>query len=105
MWDQKNHRFIHNRNRRPFLLNKNAFDAGVIPIFPPSTAAMKEKKESKKKKEGNKLPDHIELQRTHVVCGTERNHHVSRVTLTCIMMKQYRTGNRMCIFPYVLLLY
>lgn len=41
---------------------------------------MKEKKESKKKKEGNKLPDHIELQRTHVVCGTERNHHVSRVT-------------------------
>jgi len=48
----------------------------------PSFAAMKEKekkKESKKKKKegGNELPDHIELQRTHVVCGTERNHHVS----------------------------
>lgn len=39
---------------------------------------MKEKKkDSKKKKEGNELPEHIELQRTHVVCGTERNHHVS----------------------------
>ena len=47
-------------------------------MIPPIAAMKEKKKDSKKKKEEEKeLPEHIELQRTHVVCGTERNHHVS----------------------------
>lgn len=30
----------------------------------------------KEKKEKKKLPEHLELQRTHVVCGPELNAHV-----------------------------
>ena len=38
----------------------------------------KKDKESKKKaSDASTLPEHLELQRTHVVCGTERNKHVS----------------------------
>ena len=34
------------------------------------------KKESKKKESEQSLPEHLEIQKTHVICGTERNRHV-----------------------------
>lgn len=34
--------------------------------------------EKKKKKDKKKLPEHLELQRTHVICGTDVNYNVSR---------------------------
>ena len=43
----------------------------------------KDKESRKKASDASTLPEHLELQRTHVVCGTERNKHVSPTCHCC----------------------
>ncbi|KAJ9508289.1 hypothetical protein QJQ45_011795 [Haematococcus lacustris] len=42
--------------------------------------------ESKKKKKGKGLPEHIELQRTHMVCGAEMNSYTNTFTSANVFM-------------------